>query len=380
MMRRIVGGAAVIGAAALVVAPTPVPAPQAMAVGTIRLLADADIVIDFIRHGESTDNVAGILGTRLPGALLTDLGRQQANDLGNALGYHSALTSPDQVWASEFLRAQQTAWPLLQILHQHTAAAETLLDPIPTPETTTTLADTVSSAFTGGHILSGLNELDAGLLQGLPLGAPGAILYMLPAMAWTLGLYAVPQWGSTIDPNGMAFQDSFSEAVQTIYAGTADGQTAAAFSHAASIMAWTQMNVDNPNPLLIALSPLDNVGQVVIEGNPVDGWTMTEWNGLPIAPANLWQDLFVATRNLIVAPQMAAWHLGEALTGGDVAAILPALQQGLTEIAETTLHYPGVLLGDIVGALSGDIVAELDPTTLIPVDLAGLLTGLLTAL
>ena len=42
---------------------------------------------------------------------------------------------------------------------------------------------------------------------------------------------------------------------------------------------WTMMNVANP-PLELAQSPpLPNTGDVVVRGNPVDGWTLLDWNG-----------------------------------------------------------------------------------------------------
>lgn len=373
--------AAVLATGALVAAPVVPANPIAVAVNAIQLLATGDVTIDFIRHGESTDNVAGILGTRVPGALLTDTGRDQAVTVGHALfGGEQVpgaglinITDADQVYASGFLRAQQTAWPLLDLLGGNSPTAAGI------PSDLTTLP----GAFEPGHILFGLNELDAGILQGLPLGTPGGILYMLPAMAWTLGLYAVPQWGSMIDPNGMAFQNNFGGAVDTIYANSPDGGTTAAFSHAAAIMAWTQMNVDNPNPLLIPLSPLDNTGQVVIEGSPDAGWTMLSWNGSAVAPANLYQDLFVNTRELIVAPQMAGWNLWTALLSLDPDQILGALQDGLQDILRTTLGYPGAMLGDILDVFGGNLdtaLTDLNPLTLIPVDLGGLLGGLFAAI
>ena len=109
------------------IAATPVPAPSLPAADVsplIQLLANgADITIDFIRHGESADNVAGILGTVPPGAALTDVGRDQAVDVGNLL-YGGAnptgiqITSADDVYASEFLRAQQTAVGAVHVLGQ----------------------------------------------------------------------------------------------------------------------------------------------------------------------------------------------------------------------------------------------------------------------
>lgn len=372
-------GIALAAAGLIAAAPMPAPLPELHVSRIIALLADGDITIDFVRHGESTDNVAGILGTRPPGAPLTDLGRDQSIAIGNLLhnGDPSTgvtITNADDVYASEFLRAQQTAWPLLQILAGNTPTAAQIPDGPMTP----------ISGIDPSQILPGLNELDGGILQGLQLGAPGAILYMLPPLAWTLGLYFVPQWGSTIDPNGMAFQDSFGQAVQTIYDNSADGATSAAFSHAASIMAWTQMNVENPNLLLIPLSQLNNAGQVVITGNPTDGWLLESWNGIAMPDqANLIQDLFVSTRDLITIPQMAAWHLWEALLTFNGGNISDALQTGVSDIFQTTLNYPGAIIDAVIGAIQGDIPLGLslsdwiaDPAELLSgTDLAALLPG-----
>ena len=56
-------------------------------------------------------------------------------------------------------------------------------------------------------------------------------------------------------------------------------QQPVAFSHGAAIAMWTMMNVANP-PLELAQSqPLPNTGDVVVRGNPVDGWTLLDWNG-----------------------------------------------------------------------------------------------------
>jgi hypothetical protein len=40
------------------------------------------------------------------------------------------------------------------------------------------------------------------------------------------------------------------------------------------------MNVKNPDDELMISHPLPNVGTVVIEGNPVTGWTMVSWDGV----------------------------------------------------------------------------------------------------
>ena len=61
-----------------------------------------------VRHGQTGSNVAGLLDTAGPGADLTDLGRQQAAALPDALDGARI----DVVYASTLVRTQQTAAPL----------------------------------------------------------------------------------------------------------------------------------------------------------------------------------------------------------------------------------------------------------------------------
>jgi hypothetical protein len=82
----------------------------------------------------------------------------------------------------------------------------------------------------------------------------------------------VPESGSS-DYNGMAFEDYFGDAVQTIYDNTTGGgvgDTDIAFSSAAAIMTWTLMNVNNPDPLLMLEDPLTNTSQLVNVGSSTD--------------------------------------------------------------------------------------------------------------
>lgn len=366
-------------AAAPVVAPVPtVQIPDISIRGiTVQLLSAADVTIDFIRHGESLDNVASLIGTLPPGAALTDAGRQQALDIVSKLGVDGG--TKNGVFASEFLRAQQTAWPLLESLTTGTLPA---VGDIPA-----TVGGT-EAAFASGNILAGLNEINAGILDKsilpISLGRVGEILYILPPFLWTLGLPIVPEWGSTVNFNGVVFNDTFTGAVDYIADQVGDGGHAVAFSHAASIMAWTQMNVNNPDPLLMFLDPLSNTSQVVVTGGPDVGWTLESWNGTPVAAANLWQDLFVNTRDLMVAPQTALTHLAQAVISLDPDNILATLQSGLTDVVKTTLGYPGAMITDIIQALQGNLMQELGIDTLmqmlgglgggglLPLDLAGL--------
>ncbi|KLO29392.1 phosphoglycerate mutase [Mycolicibacter heraklionensis] len=328
---------ALLGAGAI--AASPVVMPQAGAVAVDILLAAQDITLDLVRHGQSVDNAEGILGTLPPGAPLTELGEQQAAYLADdANPLH--LAAPDfysGIYASEFLRAQETAGGWLS------AAGA--------PDTPLT-------------ILAGLNEINAGWFDGQDLNILTEIAYALPTFLWALGQYWVPMLGSTIDPNGVAFNDRVSDAIDAIYNNTVSDPEGSlsdvAFAHAGTIAIWTLMNVKNPDfglvlsELLETHTPLDNTGQVVIEGNPTDGWTLVSWGGHEVsATPDLLTGLFVDWRDLNVAPQIATWHILEALQGGDQAEIAAALQTGFDQVLGAITAFPQAVIDTITGALSG---------------------------
>jgi len=342
----ITAGVALVGAGLVAVSPVaPITGPlPAVNIPNIQLTA-TDILLDLVRHGQSTENVADYIGTTPPGAPLTDLGEQQAITVGEQL-YNGGDNDIAHVYASDFLRAQQTAWPLLQLL-----MGNNNYDQIPGGPT---------PLFDSSQILSGLGEINAGWLEGQSGTIPG-LLYLLPTLAWMTGAYWVPMLGSDINPNGMAFQDNYSGAIQTIYdASTADTDspgTDVAFSHGAAIMAWTMMNVKNPDwglflETLAGDSGLPNTGQVVVEGNPTDGWTLVSWNGTDVAEnPGLLTGLFVDWRDLITAPQMAGWHIWEAILGGDPSEILAAMQTGFSDVFSALVEFPHAVIDTIAGAL-----------------------------
>lgn len=337
---RIRCAAAVVLAGLIVAAPVATPQPHPSSAPLIQLLADT-VVLDLIRHGESADNVAGILGTAAPGADLTDLGREQAVTIAEILKDIPGLNT---VFASELVRTQDTAAPLVDALGTGAVL----------------------------EILPGLNEIHAGLVNDLP-AIPFAPFYILPPVAWALGFPLVPMLGSP-DVNGFVFSDRFGEAIETIAEG---GGHQVAFSHSAAIMFWTQMNVTNPDPTLLLTHQLSNTGIVELTGNPVDGWTLVNWDGVDVAAdLNLWQSLFVDTRDLLIAPQAALWDLWQALPGGDLTDILATAHTGLADTLHTTLGFPLAILDDVAGALpglGGDLAA------LLPGDLGALIAAIATA-
>ena len=179
-----------------------------------------DIVLDLVRHGESTANAAGIIDTAPPGAPLDATGITQANNAVDAI-YSEIGKNIAGVFTSEELRTVQTAAPLADALHLTT----------PLPE------------------FAGLNEIPAGVFEGDPTNSLEGILYLLGPLSWALGFPLVPDLG---DPsvNGITFDEAFSGAVQSIYDTTASATGTAndvAFSSEGAIAVWTLMNVNNPD-------------------------------------------------------------------------------------------------------------------------------------
>lgn len=333
---------ALVGAGAI--AATPVATPLAtIGLPDIQLTA-VDMVLDLVRHGQSTDNAEGIVGTAAPGAPLTALGDQQSITVGEQL-YNHGDNDIDGVYASDFLRAQQTAWPLAQLLQGNS-------DYDAIPGGPTPLLDP-------SQILPGLGEINAGFFNGTS-EIVGGLPYLVPILAWSLlGQLWVPMLGSSIDPNGVVFADRFNDAIQTMY--DAGGATSGAdphnvaFSHGASMLAWTLMTVKNPDLEVILSDPmLPNTGQVVVEGNPTDGWTLVSWDGHEVsATPDLFTGLFVDWRDLTAAPQIAAWHILEAFQGGDSADISAALQTGFDQVVTAFTTFPEAVFDTLTGALGG---------------------------
>ena len=294
---------------------------------------DGSIVLDFVRHGESGDMT--VVNTLVPGPDLTDTGEQQADDLVKVLSGNGI----DDIYASAMIRSQETAMPL----------AEALNLPI--------------------QVLPGLNEIDAGIFEGIPVNVGdlplGGALYLLAPLAWTLGLDFVPQLGSTVDPNGVAFDESFSGAVQSIYDGSVGSDTGnitdAVFSHEGAIAIWTLMNVNNPDFSLVLQEFLNTgellpyTGQVVVDGSPGD-WTLVSWDGTAVPQdPGLPTELFVDGRDLITAPQFAGYDIYEALLTGNSMTIDTAIQAGVSQIDAALAQFPVAVFDDIVSAFGGAV-------------------------
>jgi hypothetical protein len=299
---------------------------------------DEDIVIDFVRHGESIDNAAGIIDTTPPGTALDSEGVAQAQYLANAANPQEldAPSSYAGVFASFEARTLDTAQDWL------TAAGS--------PDTSVTQ-------------LPGLNEIPAGVFEGDATNGLEGILYLLGPLSWAFGDVLMPDIG---DPsvNGVTFDQDFGGAVQDIYNTTASASGTAndvAFSSEGAIAVWTLMNVNNPDFSVLLQEVeqtggfLPNTGQVVVEGSPGD-WTLVSYDGTPVpADPGLGTELFVDFRNLIEAPQFAGYDIYEALLGGNTATIDAAIQTGIGQVDAALTQFPVAVFDDIVTALGGTV-------------------------
>lgn len=110
-----------------------------------------------VRHGQTEGNVRRALDTALPGPPLTELGREQAAALAEQLKDEPIVA----VYASEAVRAQQTAAPLAEAFGFDV------------------------------QVIEGVKEVDAGDLEGnTDLDSIG--VYLRVVKAWTQGDLEVP--------------------------------------------------------------------------------------------------------------------------------------------------------------------------------------------
>ena len=336
---------ALVGAGVIPVTPVSIPLVR---VADIQLTAgDAtDIVIDIVRHGQRMPPFNEVVtpSPDYPGPPLSDLGQQQAQDVGtqlfNELGPHVA-----GIFSGQAIRDLETAAPF--------AGLENMANDV--------------------QILPGLDEIDSGIYAGDQLSSLGGILYLATPLLWSLfGLVSIPIPGSVEDPNGVVMNENFTDTVDTMYNAaianpvvSADGQiTDVAFNNEADVAAWVTLNVKNPDiSYLLPLSLqtifgandgyplLPNTGIIQIEGNPTDGWTLVSWNGYPIpADPGLLTKLLMDLRELIIAPQTAEWNIYEALLGGDPTTIENALVTGVQDVGGAIVQFPESVFNDIVDA------------------------------
>ena len=283
----------------------------AAVVFVVTALPAAAMTVTFVRHGESESNASHTIDNSIPGAHLTPLGQSQATTVAAALvaggvGY-------DAIYASNMVRTTETAAPF---------AAATGLTPT---------------------VLPGFREINAGWFEGSSDTGLGGIGYVLAPALWTLGARSVPVPGGG---DGNAFDARMDAALQLVEDSGA--QNPVVFSHAATIMFWTMMNVDNPDLGLMLRHRLGNTGIVVVEGSAEEGWTLKTWAGLPVGPASLGTKLFVNARDLAVTPQTAAYDVVRAFGTGDIGQIASAIRNGVGAVVQAPIKFTVAVVRDIV--------------------------------
>lgn len=188
--------------------------------------------LHLIRHGQTQSNVDRLLDTAYPGAPLTDVGQQQAQDLVAAIE-HEPL---DALYSSTYTRAQQTAAPL--------AKARGL----------------------DVQVLNGVHEISAGVDEMSP--------------DWTNYVAELNSWSPTnmdsklVDgESAREFIERYTAAVQSVEA--AGGHNVAIVSHGAAIRVWSITQQPDIDPRVAR--ELHNTEWVTFEGSGATGWTIERW-------------------------------------------------------------------------------------------------------
>jgi probable phosphoglycerate mutase len=197
-----------------------------------------------IRHGETPDNVAGALGTVIPGPGLSPLGERQAAAIPAALAHESI----DAIYVSRMLRTHLTAAPL---------AAARGIEPVELP---------------------GVHEISAGHLEGRS-DEEAVRAYMGTLLSW----WHDPE--ARVGESGTEFFSRYDADVQRI-ASEHDG-TVAVFSHGAAIRVWSSRSAANLDEENTRNRTLSNTGMVALEGSPAAGWEAVSWHDEPLGGSRL---------------------------------------------------------------------------------------------
>lgn len=198
------------------------------------------ITVTFIRHAQSEANASGIIDTSVPGPSLSPEGKGQAQQVA----HQASRKDYDGIYASTMVRTQQTAAPLASELGKHV------------------------------EVLQGIQEINAGWFDGKPV-ADEASTYLLAPADWLRGDLQNSIPGSI---SGKQFNDGFTAAMQKVY--NSGQHNPVVFSHKFAIEYWTLLNAKNAKNTLLTSHPLPNIGRVVITGNPINGWTLMDWDGI----------------------------------------------------------------------------------------------------
>lgn len=195
-----------------------------------------------LRHGQTYGNVAGALDTEPPGLELTGLGHRQADAAAEVLH-----TEPiEAVYVSPAGRTHQTATPLAKRLG------------------------------VGLEQLPGLREITAGDYE-MASDEKSVQGYLTTIAAWIHGDPEVRMPGGE---SGAEFLRRYDDSVARVLDSRHD--CALIVSHGAAIRTWTAIRSEDADPHHATASPLRNTGLIVLEGDPVDGWKLTEWHSEPV--------------------------------------------------------------------------------------------------
>lgn len=296
-----------------------VTALTAGALFAVSALPAAAMTVTFVRHGESEGNASGKIDTSVPGPGLTDLGETQAAGVpGKLTGYGYDINAYDGLYASDMIRTQQTA----------------------------AFAD-----LPGGtaEVIGGFREIGAGIFEGQSEDdGIGRLGYALAPLAWTLGARFVRIPGSE---DGNEFDARVDGALAEVEGNGDDN--AVVFSHGATIMFWTMMNVDNPDLMLFLQHPLENTDVVVVEGSAEEGWTLKRWADQEVGPATFPTKVFVNVRDLVVTPQTVAYNVQEAVKTGDISKVADAIRDGAVDVATAPIKFGKDMAEDIGDEIRG---------------------------
>ncbi|MFC3449404.1 histidine phosphatase family protein [Amycolatopsis speibonae] len=199
-----------------------------------------------VRHGQTDGNVRGALDTALPGPPLTELGREQAQDLATRLDGEPIVA----VYASQAVRAQQTAAPL---------AAKFGVDV---------------------QVVDGVHEVAAGDLEG-KTDKDSITTYMSVVRRWTLGELDPPIPGGE---TGAQVRARMLDAVARLRAkheqADPDG-TVVLVSHGGAIRLGGEWLAGNVTAEVANQGLIPNTGVVELVATPA-GWTCLTWAEVPV--------------------------------------------------------------------------------------------------
>ncbi|MBX9918995.1 MAG: histidine phosphatase family protein [Mycolicibacterium frederiksbergense] len=265
--------------------------------------------VTFVRHGQSAGNASGLIDTSTPGPVLTPTGQTQSEAVVGRLG----VRNYDGVYASTMQRTQLTAGPLSKYLHL----------PI--------------------RVLPGVHEIEAGVFEGTP-ESEAANGYGRYPLAWALQGNRDLRIPGSID--GHEFDARMDGSLQEIYDN--GDRNAVVFSHGGAIMFWTMMNATNLTMEqkldLLRYAPLSNTNYVVVEGNPVDGWKLVDWNGQKFAPeATLAAEVRLQLRTLQRQLSGALTQVVASFATLNPAKVLAAIAASFSDTVVSLAKFAGAV-------------------------------------